>query len=195
MVLHLSDGAAEDCAAQMEEYTVTPVVERSAFLYILISALTLDYIQVVGLKKGDQLHEALVVKLGKLAKVFTGESFNYAQLCRYYDSGIIPVCAWHIFPDALDLTTGDVYELPKGRVGNLITMVNRFQTEVLDGSCGEDEVKLFTKAAENLAESASYGRGRLVDGKYLKPTSPEDGRCFGPRESDGNDKDRLFNLD
>ena len=194
MVLHLSDGAAEDCAAQMEEYTVTPVVERSAFLYILISALTLDYIQAVGLKKSEQLHESLVIKLGKLAKVFTGELFSYAQLCRYYDSGIIPVCPYHVFP-YLDDPENKVYELPKGRVGNLIAMVKDFQTEVLDGSCGEDRGELFTKAAENLAESASYGRGRLVDGKYLRPASPEDGRGFGPRESDGNDKDRLFNLD
>ena len=193
MVLHLSDGAVDDCAAQMEEFTVTEVFYRSAFLYILISALTLDYIQMVGLKKDDPLHKALVVKLGKLAKVFTGESFNYAQLCKYYNCGIIPVSSLNIFPYSID--DAEVYELPKDRVGNLITMIQSFQTKVLDGSCGEDVTKLYTNAVENLTDTAKCWRGsRLVDGKPT-PNPHKDREGFDPKAREGNGKDRLFNLD
>lgn len=191
MVLNLSDSAVEDCVPRMDEFWVTPVYERSAFLYILISALTLDYIEEKGLKKGDPLHEALCLKLGKLAKVFAGESFDYNQLCRYYDSGIIPVGTLHIFPYSID--DQELYELPKGRVGNLITMLHSFQTEVLDGSCGDDVTKLYNKAVENLADIAQIWRGRrLIDGELCRyPHKDREG--FEVRE--GNGKDTLFNLD
>jgi hypothetical protein len=197
MVLHLSDGATEDCAARMAgEYEKDGVYERSSLTYLLLSSLMMDYLIIMKLKKGNNLHEALVIGWGKLVRVFSRGSFSYPELCQYCDSELIPIQFKHLLHDVpKDYDGNGILELPKSRVDNLISVMTFVKEHIFMAINGDDAGKWFMEAGKLLltvGESMPPGT-KLSDDSFIFPHSGS--RQNKAEHRGSNDEDRLFNLD
>ena len=196
MILHLSDGAAKDCADRMaDDYERDGAYERTRLTYLLLSSLVMDYIEVSRLKKGA-LHERLVTSWGKLVRVFAGLALSYSELCQYCDRGLIPIQLKHmLIVVPKDYDRNGILELPKARLDNMITIVEFVKDSLLGATVGDDAGKWFMEAGRLLlavGEAMPSGT-KLRDSSFIFPHSGS--RLDKATPSDWNEKDRLFNLD
>ena len=193
MLLGLSDDTANSCAERMAgEYEQDGVYERSRLVYLLLSSLMIDYIEAAKLKRGNELHEALVTGWGRLVRVFSGESFTYAELCEYCDRGRIPIQAKHLVNNVPeDIDEDGIGGLPKMNVDNMITVMTFVKDHLFAASCGDDACDYLVKAGMILS---TLGKGlppgtRLQGDTFILPKG--DFR----QERAYTDKGNLFDLD
>ena len=192
MLLRLSDEIANSCAERMAgDYEQNGVYERSRLTYLLLSSLMMDYIEVVKLEKESKLHEALVTGWGRLVRVFSGESFTYAELCQYCDRGRIPVQLKHMLHTVpKDFDENGILELPKAHVDNMFTVMG-FVKDHLLGTSGDDPGEWFVNAGvllQGIGEGLPPGT-RLHGDTFILPKG--DFR----QERAYTDKGKLFDLD
>ena len=193
MLLGLSDDTANSCAERMAgEYEQDGVYERSRLVYLLLSSLMIDYIEAAKLKRGNELHEALVTGWGRLVRVFSGESFTYAELCEYCDSGRIPIQAKHLVNNVPeDIDEDGIGELPKMNVDNMITIMIFVKDHLLMASCGDDACDDLVKAGMLLS---ALGKG-LPPGTRLQGDTFIFPELDFRQERAYTDKGKLFDLD